>query len=185
MVVTIPEELARRAGEHLEFVIRNEDPDSIAAILTEPVAGTSGGFPAPPGYFEHVRDLCDEYDVMLIADEVITGFGRCGDWFGMGTERVDPDMLTFAKGVTSAYAPLAGVIAGPDVGEFVEREGFDLGQTFGGHPVACAAGVAAIDNVSYLQGVGSAGKSSGPVTTFSGMRRCSRVIRSISSRCSA
>lgn len=140
-----PEELARRAGEHLEFVIRNEDPDSIAAILTEPVAGTSGGFPAPPGYFDHVRDLCDEYDIMLIADEVITGFGRCGDWFGMSTENVEPDMITFAKGVTSAYAPLAGVIAGPDVGDFVETEGFDLGQTFGGHPVACAAGVAAID----------------------------------------
>lgn len=75
-----PTELARRAGEHLEFVIRNEDPDSIAAILTEPIAGTSGAFPAPPGYFDHVRDLCDEYDILLISDEVITGFGRCGDW---------------------------------------------------------------------------------------------------------
>jgi taurine--2-oxoglutarate transaminase len=145
-----PDELARRAGEHLEFVIRNEGPDSIAAILTEPVAGSSGGFPAPPGYFERVRDLCDEYDIMLIADEVITGFGRCGDWFGMDTENVEPDMLTFAKGVTGAYAPLAGVIADPDIGSFVEEEGFDLGQTFGGHPVACAAGVAAID--AYAEG---------------------------------
>lgn len=145
-----PDELARRAGEHLEFVIRNEDPDSIAAILTEPVAGTSGGFPAPPGYFERVRDLCDEYDIMLIADEVITGFGRCGDWFGMDTEPVEPDMLTFAKGVTSAYAPLAGVIADPDVAAFVDEEGFDIGQTFGGHPVSCAAGVAAID--AYSEG---------------------------------
>jgi taurine--2-oxoglutarate transaminase len=145
-----PNELARRAGEHLEFVIRNEGPDSIAAILTEPVAGSSGGFPAPPGYFEYVRDLCDEYDIMLIADEVITGFGRCGEWFGMDTENVEPDLLTFAKGVTSAYAPLAGVIAGPDIASFVEEEGFDLGQTFGGHPVACAAGVAAID--AYTDG---------------------------------
>jgi taurine--2-oxoglutarate transaminase len=145
-----PDELARRAGEHLEFVIRNEGPDSIAAILTEPVAGSSGGFPAPPGYFEHVRDLCDEYDIMLIADEVITGFGRCGEWFGMDTENVEPDLLTFAKGVTSAYAPLAGVVAGPDVAAFVGEEGFDLGQTFGGHPVACAAGVAAID--AYADG---------------------------------
>ena len=140
-----PDELARRAADHLEFVIRNEDPGTIAAILTEPVAGTSGGFPAPPGYFERVREICDEYDILLIADEVITGFGRCGDWFGMGTENVEPDMMTFAKGVTSAYAPLAGVMTGPDMAAFVDEDGFDLGQTFGGHPVACAAGVAAID----------------------------------------
>ena len=140
-----PDELARRAADHLEFVIKNEDPDTIAAILTEPVAGTSGGFPAPPGYFERVREICDEYDILLIADEVITGFGRCGDWFGMGTENVEPDMMTFAKGVTSAYAPLAGVMTGSDMAAFVDEDGFDLGQTFGGHPVACAAGVAAID----------------------------------------
>jgi taurine--2-oxoglutarate transaminase len=145
-----PDELAQRAGEHLEFVIRNEGSDAIAAILTEPIAGTSGAFPAPPGYFEHVRDLCDEYDIMLISDEVITGFGRCGDWFGIETENVEPDMLTFAKGITSAYAPLAGVIATPDVAAFIDETGFDLGQTFGGHPVACAAGVAAID--AYADG---------------------------------
>ncbi|MFC7157616.1 aspartate aminotransferase family protein [Halomarina halobia] len=146
-----PAELARLAGEHLEFVIRNEGPESIAAILTEPVAGTSGAFPAPPGYFEHLRDLCNEYDVLLISDEVITGFGRCGDWFGIGTEGVEPDMLTFAKGITGAYSPLAGVVIGPELAEFVGREGFDLGQTFAGHPVACAAGVAAIDE--YADGV--------------------------------
>ena len=140
-----PDELAQRAADHLEFVIKNEDPDTIAAILTEPVAGTSGGFPAPPGYFERVREICDKYDILLIADEVITGFGRCGDWFGMHTEGIEPDMMTFAKGVTSAYAPLAGVMTGPDMAAFVNEDGFDLGQTFGGHPVACAAGVAAID----------------------------------------
>ncbi|WP_435158000.1 aspartate aminotransferase family protein [Haladaptatus sp. DFWS20] len=146
-----PEELARQAGEHLEFVIRNEGPDSIAAILTEPIAGTSGAFPAPPGYFEHVRDLCDEYDILLISDEVITGFGRCGDWFGIQTEDVQPDMITFAKGITSAYAPLAGVIVTPELASFVQSNGFDIGQTFGGHPVGCAAGSAAL-NV-YADGV--------------------------------
>ncbi|WP_254546801.1 aminotransferase family protein [Halomarina pelagica] len=146
-----PEELARRAGEHLEFVVRNEGPESIAAILTEPIAGTSGAFPAPPGYFERVRDLCDEYEILLISDEVITGFGRCGDWFGIGTEGVEPDLLTFAKGVTGAYSPLAGVAISPELAAFVEREGFDLGQTFAGHPIACAAGVAAIDE--YADGV--------------------------------
>ncbi|ODR83258.1 aminotransferase class III [Haladaptatus sp. W1] len=146
-----PAELARQAGEHLEFVIRNENPDSIAAILMEPIAGTSGAFPAPPGYFEHVRDLCDEYDILLIADEVITGFGRCGEWFGIQTENVSPDMITFAKGITSAYSPLAGVMTTPEVASFVQTNGFDIGQTFGGHPVGCAAGCAAIDE--YADGV--------------------------------
>lgn len=146
-----PEELARRAGDHLEFVIRNEGPDSIAAILMEPIAGTSGAFPAPPGYLDRVRELCNEYDILLIADEVITGFGRCGEWFGMQTENVDPDMITFAKGITSAYAPLAGVIVTPEVASFVRTNGFDIGQTFGGHPVSCAAGSAALD--AYSDGV--------------------------------
>ena len=140
-----PEELAELAADHLEFVIRNEGPDSIAAILTEPIAGTNGAYTAPPGYFERVRELCDEYDILLISDEVITGFGRCGDWFGIGTEGVEPDMITFAKGVTGAYSPLAGVIAQPEIAAHVHDEGFSLGQTFGGHPVSCAAGLAAID----------------------------------------
>lgn len=143
-----PEELAEQAADHLEFVIKNEGPDSIAAILTEPIAGTSGAYPAPPGYFERVRELCDEYDILLISDEVITGFGRCGDWFGIGTEGVEPDMITFAKGVTSAYAPLAGVIARPEIADHFDEEGIDVGQTFAGHPVACAAGVAAISEYS-------------------------------------
>ncbi|GAA0516179.1 taurine---2-oxoglutarate transaminase [Halorubrum aquaticum] len=140
-----PEDLAEQAADHVEFVIRNEGADSVAAIMMEPVGGSSGGYPAPPGYFERLREICDEYDVLLIADEVITGFGRCGDWFGIDTEDVEPDMITFAKGVTSAYAPLAGVIADDWIGETVREEGYDLGQTFAGHPVACAAGRAAID----------------------------------------
>ncbi len=138
-------ELARKAAAHLEFVIRNEGPESIAALLTEIVAGSSGGFTAPPGYFERVRDLCDEYDILLIADEVITGFGRCGEWFGVQTEGIEPDMLTFAKGVTSSYAPLAGVAMSAELADEVEANGLDVGQTFAGHPVSCAAGVAAID----------------------------------------
>lgn len=145
-----PEELARKAANHLEFVIRNEGPDSIAAILTEPIGGTSGAYPAPPGYFERVRELCDRYDILLIADEVITGFGRCGDWFGIGTEDVDPDMITFAKGVTGAYAPLAGVIANDEIVQYFRDGGIDVGQTFAGHPVACAAGVAAMDEYDGL-----------------------------------
>lgn len=140
-----PEELAEEAADHLEFVIRNEGPDSIAAILTEVVAGSSGAFPAPPGYFERVRELCDEYDILLITDEVITGFGRCGDWFGVQTEGIEPDMMSFAKGITSSYVPLAGVMMRDEIAEHVGEEGLDVGQTFAGHPTACAAGLAALD----------------------------------------
>ncbi len=140
-----PQELADQAIEHLRFVIHNEGPDSIAAILTEPVGGTSGAYPAPADYFTQLRELCDEYGILLISDEVIAGFGRCGDWFGIGTEDVQPDMITFAKGVTSAYIPLAGVIARRDIAAHFEEEGFPLGQTFSGHPVACAAGLAAVE----------------------------------------
>lgn len=154
-----PEDLATQAADHLEFVIRNEDPDSIAALLTEPIAGTSGSFTAPPGYMQRVRELCDEYDILLISDEVITGFGRCGDWFGIQTEGVEPDMLTFAKAATSAYIPLAGVIARDDIGANVRDHGTELGQTFAGNPMACAAGIAAfeeyrgglIDNVREVE----------------------------------
>ena len=139
-----PAELAEKAADHVEFVIRNEGPDTVAALFMEPVGGSSGGYPAPPGYFERLREICDTYDVLLVADEVITGFGRCGEMFGMQTEGVAPDMITFAKGVTSGYVPLAGVIASPEVAETI-RDGTNLGQTFAGHPAACAAAVAAIE----------------------------------------
>lgn len=140
-----PEEIARQAADHLEYVIRNEGPDSVAAVLMEPVGGTSGAYPAPADYWQRVRDLCDEYGILLIADEVITGFGRCGEWFGIETEGVVPDMLTFAKGVTSAYVPLAGVAVRPGIAAHLRESGIDVGQTFAGHPVACAAGIAALD----------------------------------------
>lgn len=140
-----PAELSEKAANHLEWVIRNEGPETIAAILTEPIGGTSGAYPAPPGYFKRVREICDTYDILFISDEVITGFGRCGDWFGIGTEDVEPDMITFAKGVTSAYVPLGGVIASGELGTHFREEGIDVGQTFAGHPVACAAGLAAMD----------------------------------------
>ena len=145
------EELARKAADHLEFVIRNEGPDSVAAVMMEPIGGTSGAYTAPEGYFERVREICDEYDVLLISDEVIAGFGRCGDWFGIQTEGVQPDMITFAKGVTSAYAPLAGVATTSDIADRFRDEGIETGQTFGGHPVSCAAGLGAME--AYEEGL--------------------------------
>ncbi len=140
-----PETLAARAADHVEFVIRNEGPDDVAAILLEPIAGASGAYPPPPGYLKRIRELCDAYDVLLIADEVITGFGRCGEWFGVQTEDVSPDVLTFAKGVTSAYVPLAGVLIDDGIAAELRRSAYPLGQTYAGHPVACAAGRATIE----------------------------------------
>ncbi|WP_254533542.1 aspartate aminotransferase family protein [Natrinema gelatinilyticum] len=154
-------ELADKAADHLEFVVRNEGAESIAAIVMEPVAGSSGGYPAPPGYFERVREICDEYEILLIADEVITGFGRCGEMFGMQTEGVDPDMITFAKGVTGSYVPLGGVVMREEIADAVRDGGTTVGQTFAGHPVACAAGYAAIQE--YQNGLIDNARSLAPV----------------------
>jgi len=140
-----PSALAEQAADHLEYVILNHGPDDVAALVTEVVAGSSGGFTAPPGYFDRVREICDEYDVLLVVDEVITGFGRCGDWFGADTEALAPDLLTFAKGATSAYVPLAGVLASAAVTERVREANPAIGQTFAGNPIGCAAGLGALE----------------------------------------
>ncbi len=123
-------------------------PGEVAAVVVEPVQGASGVWPPPPGYLEAVRVLCDEHGAYLVFDEVITGFGRLGRWFGAQHFGVRPDMITFAKAVTSGYVPLGGVIVGPEVRaaleadeEFVLRHGF----TYSGHPLAAAAGLANLD----------------------------------------
>lgn len=122
--------------------------DGIAAVVTEPIQGASGVWPPPPGYLQYLRDLCDEHGAYLIFDEVITGFGRLGTWFAAQHFGVLPDMITFAKAVTSGYVPLSGVIIGPAVRDALERnEGFLLrtGYTYSGHPLACAA---ALENLA-------------------------------------
>jgi adenosylmethionine-8-amino-7-oxononanoate aminotransferase len=124
-----------------------EHGDQIAAVITEPVQGAGGVYPPPEGYLEALRRLCDDHSVYLVFDEVITGFGRLGTWFAAQHYGVVPDMITFAKAVTSGYQPLGGVICGPGVSEALQaNEGFVLrhGYTYSGHPAACAAGVEAI-----------------------------------------
>lgn len=119
-----------------------EHGDDIAAVITEPIQGAGGVWPPPPGYLSHLRDLCDTYGAFLIHDEVITGFGRTGEWFGSQFYGVTPDMITFAKGVTSGYVPLSGVIVGPAVLAGIEAdEAFILrtGYTYSGHPLGCVA----------------------------------------------
>ncbi len=137
------------AGRDLEAMTRAfaEHEGRVAAVLAEPLQGAGGVFPPPEGYLEGLRRLCDEAGAYLIFDEVITGFGRLGEWFGAQYYRVTPDMITFAKAVTSGYFPLGGVILGPAVSDALEaNEGFMLrhGYTYSGHPVGGVAGLTAL-----------------------------------------
>ena len=142
-------DVAAEAAGALEQAIVREGPDTVAAFLAEPVQGAGGVIPPPAGYFERVRAICDKYDVLLIADEVITGFGRTGRWFALGHWNVDPDIVSFAKGVTSAYLPLGGILVSDRVhGTLLEAppdQKFMHAATYSGHPVCCAVGLANID----------------------------------------
>jgi adenosylmethionine-8-amino-7-oxononanoate aminotransferase len=130
--------------DELERTIEQEGPESVAAVVMEPVQNAGGTFTPPPGYFEGVRSICDEYGVLLVADEVICGFGRLGEWFGSIRYDIRPDLVTFAKGVGSAYIPLGGVIVSErTAAPFLEGDAmYNHGITYGGHPVACAVGLA-------------------------------------------
>ena len=127
------------------------DGDRIAAVLAEPVIGAGGVIPPSPGYLEGLRRLCDEAGALLVLDEVICGFGRLGSWWGATRYDIRPDLVTFAKGVTSGYVPLGGVLVGPAVREPLEADpSFILrhGHTYSGHPTACAAASA---NIAILR----------------------------------
>ena len=141
-------QVERDSVEAMRAAVAYHGPDRIAAIMAEPVIGAGGVFPPPEGYLEGLRELCDECGALLIFDEVITGFGRLGSWFGSQHYGVTPDMMTFAKAVTSGYLPLGGVFVGPRVREWLESDpGYMLahGNTYTGHPTCCAAGVANIN----------------------------------------
>jgi taurine--2-oxoglutarate transaminase len=140
-----PEQEAERALAHLEQVIIFEGPNTIAAILIESIVGTAGVLIAPTGYLEGVRALCDKYDIMWIADEVMSGFGRSGKWFAYQHSSVEPDLIVFAKGVTSGYVPLGGVIISDAIAATFNDRVFPGGLTYSGHPLAAAAAVATID----------------------------------------
>jgi putrescine aminotransferase len=134
--------------EELAAAIDRLGPERVAAFIGEPVIGAGGVIPPPDGYWTDVAELCREHDVLLIADEVITGFGRLGRWFGCERYGFTPDLLVFAKGVTSGYMPLGGVVVGPRVQEpFWSGEGswFRHGYTYSGHAGACAAALANLD----------------------------------------
>jgi adenosylmethionine-8-amino-7-oxononanoate aminotransferase len=137
----------RWAADEIERAILREGPDSVAAVYLEPVQNSGGCFPPPPGYFARVREICDRYGVLLVSDEVICAFGRLGYYFGAQRYGCQPDVITFAKGVTSGYAPLGGMIVSDRLMEpFVGGPATFLhGVTFAGHPVSCAVALANLD----------------------------------------
>ena len=139
-----PEEEAERALEHLEMTVQMEGPDTVAAIVLETIPGTAGIMPPPPGYLRGVRDLCDRYGIVYVADEVMAGFGRSGRWFALEHWDVVPDLIAFAKGVNSGYVPLGGVLISESIAETFARRPYPGGLTYSGHPLACAAAVATI-----------------------------------------
>ena len=136
-------------ANELEQAIEREGPETVAAFIAEPVQGAGGVIPPPPQYFPRIREICDQYDILFIADEVITGFGRTGKLFSLGHWGVEPDIMTFAKGITSGYLPLGGMM----ISDRVQRAILDVpiadrwmhAYTYSGHPTCCAVGLANLD----------------------------------------
>ena len=138
-------EEAQRALQHLEEVIMVEGAHTVAAIMLETVVGTNGILVPPPGYLEGVRDLCNRTGIVMICDEVMAGFGRCGEWFAVDRWKVTPDLICFAKGVNSGYLPLGGVVISRRIADTFRDRPFPGGLTYSGHPLACASAVASIN----------------------------------------
>lgn len=136
-------------AHELEGEILRQGPENVAAFIAEPLVGTAGGaLGAPPEYFRIIRDICDRYDVLLIVDEVITGFGRTGRNFAIEHWGVSPDLICTGKGMSGGYTPLGGVIARPEILEVFQRgHGFEHGYTYGGNPLSCAVGNAVLEYI--------------------------------------
>ena len=138
---TTDAEECERALEHLRTVVQMEGPSTVAAIVLEPVVGTNGVLVPPDGYLAGVRELCDEHGILMVADEVMVGFGRIGEWFAVDHWGVVPDLITFAKGVNSGYVPLGGVVISDRVAASFAERAYPGGLTYSGHPLACAVAV--------------------------------------------
>ena len=158
------EEFSRQCADNLRALIEKEGPDTVAAFIGEPILGTGGIVPPPAGYWQAIQAVLKEYDVLLIADEVVTGFGRLGSMFGSDHYGIRPDLITIAKGLTSAYAPLSGVIVHDRLWEVLEQGSNQLGPighgwTYSAHPLCAAAGVANLEVIDKLGLVDNAGET--------------------------
>jgi taurine--2-oxoglutarate transaminase len=135
----------RECISHVEEVIQHEGPDQIAAIILEGVTGTNGIIIPPDEYWPRMREICDKYGILLISDEVMSGWGRTGEWFAVNNWDVVPDIITTAKGLTSGYVPLAAVMVREKIARFFDDKYLFAGLTYNGHPLACAAALATIE----------------------------------------
>lgn len=158
-----PEAYGRWAADRIAEAIEFEGPDTVAAVFLEPVQNAGGCFPPPPGYFQRVREICDEYDVLLVSDEVICAFGRVGEMFGADEFGYQPDIITCAKGLTSGYSPIGAMIASDRLFEPFKHDTslFAHGYTFGGHPVSSAVAMANLD-IMEREGLVDRVKENGP-----------------------
>ncbi len=138
------EQECERALQHLRDTVTFEGGNKIAAIVLESVVGTNGILVPPDGYLEGVRALCDEFGIVMIADEVMAGFGRTGQWFAWQTWSAQPDLIVFAKGVNSGYIPLGGVVMSAEIAATFDERVYPGGLTYSGHPLACASAIASI-----------------------------------------
>jgi len=151
-----PQDTAEHALELLEEQIMLEGPESIACFLFEPVTGTNGILIPPDGYLQGVRELCTKYGIVMIADEVMAGFGRTGEWFAVNHWDVVPDLMCTAKGLTSSYLPLGAVAIKPEIAAHFEDTVYYGGLTYNSHPMSCAAALAAIQVIEDDDLVGNA-----------------------------
>lgn len=135
----------RECVDHVEQVILLEGPENVAAVMLEGVTGTSGLMIPPDDYWPRMREICDRYGILLIDDEVMSGFGRTGRWFGIDHWDVAPDIMTMAKGITSGYIPLGAVVVSRPISDYFDSRLLPVGLTYSGHPVCAAAGVACIE----------------------------------------
>jgi taurine--2-oxoglutarate transaminase len=147
-----PEQETERALQHLHDLIMVEGAQTIAAIILETVVGTNGILVPPPGYLAGVRTICDEFGIMMIADEVMAGFARCGEWFAIDHWDATPDLIAFAKGVNSGYVPLGGVLISDAIAATFQERAYPGGLTYSGHPLACGSAVASI-NIFKEEGI--------------------------------
>jgi taurine--2-oxoglutarate transaminase len=130
---------------HLEEILQYEGAHTVAAVILETIVGTNGIIVPPDGYLQAIREVCDRHGILLIADEVMAGFGRSGKWFGVDNWDVVPDILTVAKGINSGYVPLGAMIVRKPIADWVRDKYFAGGLTYSGHPLACASAVASIE----------------------------------------
>ena len=142
---TTVEECGQNAADHMERVIQYESPENVAAIILEGESGSSGCIKYPPGYWKRIREIANRYGILLIDDEVMSGFGRTGKWFAVENHDVVPDMICMAKGLTSGYLPLGGLMVNDDIARSFEDIPLPLGLTYSAHAVSCAAALSVLD----------------------------------------